>query len=116
MRRQAGRFPTRMRPFNSRRSPESGAVASARSSAAHSLWTRCPPPSVSKGSITDFHSQIALFTFFGTVDSSADPAGGAPPEGWSGRPVHGPQLFQPSKGSNVKLDELHQVGPSVGGV
>jgi hypothetical protein len=38
-----------------------------------------------RGSITDFQSQIALFTFLGTVDSSADPAGGAPPEGWSGR-------------------------------
>jgi len=37
------------------------------------------------GSITDFQSQIAPFTFLGTVDSSADPAGGAPPEGWSGR-------------------------------
>jgi hypothetical protein len=28
-----------------------------------------------RGSITDFQSQIALFTFLGTVDSSADPGG-----------------------------------------
>jgi hypothetical protein len=32
-------------------------------------------PASAIGSITDFQSQIALFTFLGTVDSSADPGG-----------------------------------------
>jgi hypothetical protein len=48
MSRRTGRSATRMRSFNSRRSREAGAVASARSSAAVSLRTRCPPPGVSK--------------------------------------------------------------------
>jgi hypothetical protein len=42
-------------------------------------------PAPASGSITDFEPQIARFTFFGTVDSSADAVGGAPPEGWSVR-------------------------------
>jgi hypothetical protein len=37
-------------------------------------------------SITDFQPQIALFTFLGTVDSSADP------EGAFGRSVHAAAL------------------------
>jgi hypothetical protein len=48
----------------------------------HNVRRRSPTAS---GSITDFEPQISVVTFLGTIDSSADPAGGAPPEGWSGR-------------------------------
>ena len=37
--------------------------------------TMSAPCGAARGSITDFKSQIALFTFLGTVDSSVDPTG-----------------------------------------
>jgi hypothetical protein len=43
-------------------------------------------PESAIGSITEFQSQIVLFTFLGTVDSSADLAGAF------GRPVHAAAL------------------------
>jgi hypothetical protein len=110
MRYRSSATTTRMRPLRFRRSREPDAIASARSSAADSLRTRCPPPlgdrcqQAGRSLTFSRRSPSSLFSIRSTHQRTRRAR-------LAGEPTR--QLFQPSRVTTVNLDKLHRVGPSL---